>query len=610
LTGRAEAKAAAKTERPRWLKPTVLAGLGGLIAASAFGIAPYVFEPAALEREMARQIRATTGLVLEAKGPARFGLFPQPHLSMASLHLADPSGSLTIDADAFMGEVRFFPLLAGRLEISSATLIHPRLGIDLDGGPIASDSTIGQALHAAPGLPAGPDQRLGIVNLSDGSAMIGSRAAAGRIAVSHINVTVDWRNLNAPAALTGTAEFQGNTAEVAAWIGLPSSLMRGDRSPLALRIQSPSLNLSANGALESTPVLRFRGRISADAPSLPAVMALGGYKMPLPAPFANLSLASDAIIGGGAIDLQNLSLHLDGNDYEGTLAYQDSGETPSLSGTLATEQLSLAPFLDSMPQLLDSSRHWTTKRLNFDPQDRLNLDLRISATHLRVPPLAIDDAALAVITRDNRTEVALVVGKAYGGTIKGRASVGLSDSGLSLRATGSLGEADVSALSWDVLGRQRAGGTLSASGNLETNGANVRELITGLHGWVKAHVGNGELSDVDIGHGLREIARKRPDTVLSALRNGRTPFKTLSLGANISGGDVSIDEGLLQGPDANLTIEGKAGLDSRTLDLRTTATAPTPAVDPGAPPPWLAFDIKGTFDQPDVSPDFGAVLAR
>jgi uncharacterized protein involved in outer membrane biogenesis len=263
-----------------------------------------------------------------------------------------------------------------------------------------------------------------------------------------------------------------------------------------------------------------------------------------------------------------------------------------------------------MPQLLDSSRHWTAKRLNFDRQDRLDLDLRISATHLRAPPVAIDDAALAVITRDNRTEVALVAGKAYGGTIKGRASIGLSESGVSLRATGSLGEADVSALSWDVLGRQRASGTLSASGNLETNGANVRELITGLHGWVKARAANGELSDVDIGHGLREIARKRPDTVLSALRNGRTPFTALSLGVNISGGDVSIDDGLLQGPDANLKVEGQAALDSRALDLRMTAAAPTTAVDPDAPPPWLAFDIKGTFDQPDVSPDFGTVPAR
>ncbi|MDR3461474.1 MAG: AsmA family protein [Beijerinckiaceae bacterium] len=610
MIGRAEAKEAATSDHPRWLMPAVLAGFGGLIAASAFGIAPYVFEPATLEREMASQIRATTGLVLDAKGPARFGLFPQPHLSMAGVHLADPSRSLTIDADAFLGEVRFFPLLTGRLEITSATLIHPRLDVDLDGGPIPSDSTIGQALHAAPGLPDGPNQRLGIVTLSDGSATIGNRATAGRVAVSHINVTVDWRNLNAPAALTGTVEFQGETAEVAAWIGLPSSLMRGDRSPLALHIQSAALNLSANGTLESTPPLRYRGHISVEAPSLPAVMTLGGYKMPLPAPFANLSLAGDATIGGGAMDLQNLRLRLDGNDYEGTLAYQDKGETSALSGTLATEQLSLAPFSDNMPQLLDSNRHWSTDRLKIDPRDQLDLDLRISATHLRAPPLIIDDAALAVITRDQRTEVALVAGKAYGGTIKGRASIGLSESGLSLRATGSLGEADLSALSWDLMGRQRASGTVSASGNLETNGANARELVTGLHGWIKAHAANGELSDVDIGHGLREIARKRPDTVLSALRNGRTPFKTLALGANISGGEVTIDEGLIQGPDVDIAVEGKAGLDARALDFHATATVPGPPADPDALAPRLSFEIKGTFDQPDISPDFGTTPAR
>lgn len=605
MSGRARARDAAAVTRPRWLVLAIVSGLAALVGAAALAIVPYLFEPAALEREMAAQIKATTGLVLQPRAPARFGLFPQPYVSMAGLRLADSSGTLMIDAEAFSGEVRLFALMAGRLELASASLIRPQLRINLDAGPLTADSTIGRALHGGANLPKGRDQRLGVVNLSEGRAIIASQGA-GDTTISHINVTLDWRNLDAAAALTGTVEFQSETADVAVWMGLPSSLMMGDHSPFALRIQSPALTLSANGELENSPALRFRGHLSASAPSLAAVLKMAGRKPPLPAPFANVVIASDATIDANAIDLQNLNLQMDGNSFEGTLAYQGADGKPALSGTLATDQLSLLPFIGSLPRWYDASRHWSDTKLKLDPKDRLLLDLRISASHLSLPPVTIEDAALAVISRDGRTEVALVGGKAYGGILKGRASAALTDAGLNLRATATLSGADASAMSWDIFGRQRINGTLTASTNLETSGDSILGLVNGLNGWSKLRIDEGELSDIDIGHGLREIGRKRPDTVLAALRNGRTPFSSLALGFNITGGEAAAGEGLLQGPDATLTLTGTAALGTRQLDLQAIATAPAGA-DPAIPPPRLSFVITGPFDQPEVTPVLGAL---
>jgi AsmA protein len=602
---RARARTPAKARERRGALLAGLAALGLIVALIALANAPYLFKATTLQRAISRQVRLTTGLSLSSDGVARFALLPQPHVVMANLHLADPSGTLTIDADAFEGEVRLLPLVVGRLELASATLDHPRLAIDLDGKAMPADSTIGRALRPGAAVQGDGNERLGIVTLVDGTAAIHHGGAPGETLVTAINITVDWRNLDAPATLTGTVDFHDAPMDVAAWVGQPSSLMRGDHSPIALRIQSVPLDLSANGEVEGTPVLKFHGRVSVATPSLGAALALAGTNAALPAPFADLALTSEATIGAGAVDLPDLKLRVDGNDYEGTIALlgaspREGRDKPALSGTLATDQLSLAPFLSRAPPLLNTARGWNTSRFGLDPSDKLDLDLRISATRLRVPPLVIGDAALAVMTRDDRTELALVEGKAYGGSVKGRASIGLSDKGLSLRAAGSVADLDAGALSWDLFGRQRAAGTLSASLNLETAGDTPAALVANARGWVRGSAIDGEISEVDLGHGLREIARQRLDVVPTALREGRTTFQILAFAVALADGVATIEDGALKGSDCVLTLEGKADLAHRALDLVGLATAPSG--EDGAPP-RLRFGIAGSFDQAVVSPD-------
>ena len=78
------------------------------------------------------------------------------------------------------------------------------------------------------------------------------------------------------------------------------------------------------------------------------------------------------------------------------------------------------------------------------------------------------------MTRGKRTEISLNDGKAYGGAAKGRASIGVSDGVVSLRGAGTIDDADVASLSWDLLGRQVAAGTLSGAFNIDTSGRQPR----------------------------------------------------------------------------------------------------------------------------------------
>jgi AsmA protein len=597
--------------RPAWIVGTGVAVLAILAVTMGFALAPYLFNGSTLLSEITKQVRATTGLVIQTKGHARFDLLPSPHVSIETLHFDDPSGTLSIDADALRGEVRLLPLLVGRLELSSATLVRPRLVIDLDGRPIQPDSTIGRAMHAGDAASNGTSQRLGIVRLADGTAILKGKGFAHAPMFRAIDVTLDWRDLESPATLTGALSIEKTSADIAVWIAQPSSLMRGDHSAVALRLHSAPLDITANGDLASATTTSFHGHVAVNAPSLPAALALLSYDAALPAPFANLALTSDATIGVDrgvttTVDLPSLHLHVDGNDYEGTLAFQNDGKA-SLSGTLAAEQLNLTPFFSKTPGFYDTERRWTRTEVPVTAGAPLGLDLRISATHLRLTPFTIDDAALAVMTRNDRTEIALVEGKAYGGAIKGRVSFGVIGHDLTLRGSGSLSDADAATLSWDAFGRQVATGLLAGSANIESTGDSPAALMAHLQGWAKGHANDGELSGMDLGLGLRELARKHGGAVMPALRAGRTPFRSLTFSARLSDGIATIGDATMVGPDSTLSLTGSADIGTRGLDVHAIAATPDTATS--GPRARLPIGVTGSFDKIIFAPDFSDTVA-
>lgn len=595
--------------------PILAAGAALVVLLLAIGHAagPYLFRVATVQSEIATQVRVTTGLILATPSRARFDLLPSPRIKMADVHVSDPSGTLTMDAETLTGEVRLLPLLVGRIELASATLLKPRLVIDLDGRPVPPDSIIGHAIHARAGTSFGGDQRLGAITLVDGTATLSSRVPRHLPRFSDLDVTLDWRDLDSPATLTGTMRVAGTSTAVAAWVEQPSALMRGDRSAAALRLQSTPLDLSASGDVVVAAATTFKGHLAATSPSLTALLALCGKGGVLPAPFADVAMDSDATLavdraGSVTLGMTNLHLSADGNSYEGTLAYQGAGPTPLLSGTLATEQLALRPFLSRLPPLLAADRTWSDARITPTvPPGPLQLDMRISASHVRLPPFTVDDAALSVMTRGDRLEIGLNEGAAYGGALKGRLSIGLAPDGLSFRGAGALAGADASAIGWDLFGRQVAAGSLSGSGAFESAGVDTAALMAHLKGWARGSASDGDLTGTDLGLGLRALARGRTAEAEAALKAGRTPFQTLSFDLRLVDGIATIGDASMQGRDATLTATGSVDLATRQLDLR--AVAATPEVAVSGPRAKLPLEIGGSFEKPAIHAGFSPAAA-
>ncbi len=564
---------------------------------------PWTFSTAALRDEVAAQIRQATGLFTLSQGRAVFAVLPQPHIKIDQISFGDPSGALRISADYFKGNLRILPLFVGRLEIASATLLKPSLVIDLDENPMPPDSAIGRAAEAKSETveaAAADTARLGIVSLVNGTARLKTKFAASDVIIDDIDMTLDWRNLSAPASLTGKARVRGEFGDLAAWIAEPAELLRGGRSEMTLEINTDVLALTTNGTLSVAPKPEYNGRLRASSQALPRLLELIGYPISRTSSLSRFRLASDAKANAEGMSFSNLNLHLAGGDFEGSLAIETGAEKPLLSGTLATDLLTLDPFFAHFQKIVGDDGQWNREPLDLRALTTANLDIRISASRARLAHFEMQDAALSLLTHANRIDLSLAEAKAYRGLVKARASLAVGPDKVDLHAASSVTDLDVGALSWDAVGLPELTGLASATANFEAEGQNLAELLQQLSGKLQINVKQGDVRGVDLArilHPAQDGAAPSPD-----MRSLRVPYDHAQLGIKVLKGMAEVEQGLADGPGGHVLLSGSTTLPDRKFDLRAVILPAVPDDPTAKSVPDRNIFIKGPWDHPLIAP--------
>lgn len=605
--------------RRRKRLPKILYPFAGIAVFLAIVVAaaPWIFSNAALRSEIAGQIRRLSGLATLSQGRAVFVVLPQPHVNIEDVRFAGPADALRIEARQLKVYLRLASLFAGQIEIASLTLDQPKIDIVLDDGLMPPESVIGRAANGA--LPAADATaldavRLGKVTLVNGQLRVrtGTSFPDGPVPdlpVEAINMTLDWQRLGAAAILTGTAAINGETAAVAAWIGSPAGLLRGQQSAASVKIDAPAFSFSADGGLAAAPKWQFNGRLRASALSLRTLLERAGYSVSLPGPLDDFGASCDATIESGSSVLSGLRLRFDGNDFEGTLALQTRDKVPVLSGTMATGQLSLRPFLSSLPPASGHDGQWSREPFNLQKTGAADLDLRMSAAHVHFPRFEIEDAAFSLMRNGGRVEFTLAGAKVYRGTAKGRVTVELQENGIGMQAVGVVSGADLAALSFDALGWPGFYGAVTGTANLESTGASMRELMHNLDGLASLDAAQGQVGGIDLDSALRRID-KSPLGLLNGIRRGRTAFDRASLGLRFDKGVASIEDGKLESPNLALAFGGSVDFGERGLDLHAIAMARNATAGPGKESPDFRFDVGGSWDELAFAPDVRGLIRR
>ena len=599
----------------KWALAVVVVVLVGLAAA------PWTVSQDAQIAAIETQIKAGSGLRLVSHGRSVFAVLPRPHIRIYDARLEQGSGALTLSTSSLRVDLGLAGLATGQLSLARAVLADAVFTLDATRAPTLAAASA-KPPRGAPGSSQGgsekvfvPDlgQGLGEVQVTNGKVFL-RRASAEKaeIVADEIDARLEWSGAGAPLSLVGrcllpTMGEDRGPARFALWAAQPDKWTRGDASAITLHIDDGDFLLNLNGALALTPFPHFLGQIDGAAPSLRAAAQWLGMPLPLPGPYRDATLKGEASLDPDLLSFPSLSISVDGNALDGAASIRLDGQRPQIAATLAGASVNLGPMTEDWPAMAAGGQ-WSHDSFPASHLGGADLDLRLSANHVRLGDFQADAAALSAILKNGRLDLSLAEASAYSGQVRARAIIAESGTGFDLRGSVSAEKIDVAALLWDGFKRQALTGVGRGGLTFETSGDSYYELASHLDGRGDLAIDKGEIYGLDLGLAFRRMER-RPLTAGVELRSGRTSFTTLATKFSIVQGVAEIEEGVARDDRMTTYFSGRAQIAERTLDLHAAATR-SAASGGDAPSLQLGFSISGGWDDATVVPDALSLINR
>jgi uncharacterized protein involved in outer membrane biogenesis len=293
---------------------------------------------------IAAQLAERIGLPVQLTGPITLSLLPAPTLTARAVRIANPPGAAVADMVRLRAlEVKpaLLPLLAGRIELGSASLIEPEIDLErLPDGRLnwesAGPPAAGAGARSRSSATAAPPAALDRLVLQNGA--VTWRFAGGIERFEHINAAATLDEASGGFGATGSLVARG--ADLS--FDLHSGALGAADVPLQLTVTTrPAARLQLDAELTGPADDRhIDGQIAltgADAQAILGTLA----RVPVPAALAQ-PLAVKAELAGSvaALQLDHLAVDLGPAHAEGRLRLT-AGRPPDLALTLSMPQLDL-----------------------------------------------------------------------------------------------------------------------------------------------------------------------------------------------------------------------------------------------------------------------------
>ena len=579
-----------------------------VVALAAVGIGALVILPFLMSADVVREavkaeIRAVTGLDPVLRGGTSVSLFPTGAVSFDDVMLGDNrTGAPALTAEHVVARLRFFPFLAGRIEIADVSLVRPTIAIIFNADH--SSNWSGHIETLARNLKPGPDRPTSFseIRITDGTIILRDEAYEIVETLANVEMALAWPSISRSFAATG--RFAWHDEPIDATIGLTDfvAALQGDRSGLKIRLASAPFKFAFDGYISHRPTLKMEGTLAADTASLRDALRWAGQQTPPGGGFGRFALKAQTNVVGGTIGLSGVNVELDGNAGEGVLTF-DGRQT--LQGTLAAEGLDLTPYISAVRLLTGGERGWDSKPIALDGLDGVHLDLRLSAARVNIANAKLGRTAVAANLRGGNLTVAVGESQAFGGVVRGTFGLAKSPAGADFRAQLQFSNVDLEQCLGDMFGIRKLEGKGNLSFAVDSSGRSVYGLTKGLNGTAGLTSRKGAIAGFNVEQLLKRIER-RPLSGGGEFRTGKTPYEMLTVNLKIVQGVANVEDVRMEGPSVGLALAGSASIPERELDLRGTASllsvsasgsnAPAPAFE-------LPFMVQGPWDDPIILPD-------
>jgi len=589
------------------LKRLAIAVAAVLAAAFVTLVALSFLIPAASVRDAVKsEIRAVTGLDPILGNDVSLSLFPSGSVRFRNVILGDDrTGEPAVSADELTARLRYFPLLAGRIEIADVTLVHPTINVTFapDGQSNWSVliASLAHALQPDPGRTASFSE----IGIQGGTVVVHDAGQGATEKLEDLDFQVAWPSISRSFGANGHFVWHGEPVEASLTLSDFLAALTGQRSGFKVRLSGAPLQLAFDGQASDQPTLKIEGTLNVEAASLrDALRWTGKSKVPFGG-FGRFALRAQSDIGGGVVSLSNVNVELDGNSAEGALTLSSDGHR-LVQGTLAADALDLTPYVSGVRLLARNERNWNGLPIALDGIADFNLDLRLSAASIKIAATQLGRTAVAATMRDGKLDLTVGEAQAFGGVAKGTLGLAAADNGVAVTSHMQFVDVDLENCLSQVFGMHRLEGRGNLAVNLEGSGDSVLAVTQALNGTASLKAQSGAVTGINVEQLLRRLER-RPLSGSGDFRSGRTPFDQLVINLKVEQGMISVDDMHIDGPAVRLAVAGQASVPTRDLDLKGVATlvstTSTNEFD-------LPFVVQGPWDDPIMLPDPQSLIRR
>ena len=589
------------------LKRLAIAVTGVAAAAFATLIGLSFLIPAASIRDaVKKEIHDVTGLDPTLRGDISVSLFPHASVTFRNVLFADNRGAQqapALDADEMIARLSYFPLLAGRIEISDITLVRPTITVAFaqDGQSNWSGLTASLAHALAPNPSHGGFSEIGI---HDGTIVVRDARARAPEQIDNVDFEVAWPSISRSFAATGRFVWRDQQVEASLALSDFLAALTGKNSGVKLRLTSQPLDFTFDGTASNEPTLKMTGTLAVESPSLRDALRWTGKRRVPFGGFQRFALRAQSDVSNGTVSLTNVNVELDGNRAEGVLTLGTDGNR-AVQGTLAADSLDLTPYVKGARLMATNERTWDRLPIALDGLSDFNLDLRLSAASVKIANAQLGRTVAAANMSGGKLKVTIADSQAFGGSATGSLGIGNGKNGIEVSSHVRFDEVDLGNCLSQIFGlhnKLEGHGTLAL--DVDGSGNSVWAVTRTLNGTASLNAHDGALVGINVEQLLQRL-EKRPLSGNGDFRTGSTAFDRLALNVKIDQGLISVQRLEFNGPAVKLQLAGEASIPSRDLDLQGTATLVSAnSTDDFA----LPFTVQGPWDSPVPLPDASSLI--
>jgi AsmA protein len=614
----------------KWVGIILAAAIVLIIAAVL--IVPALVDLNAYKPEIEKKVADATGRPFVLGGGIKLSLFPWAGVALSDLRLGNPPGFKAKDfvsVKSFEVRVKVLPLIRRNLEVERFVVVGPRINLLRDQKGRANWEGLGKA---AP--PQGPKEQeaakgpselpiaalaVGEFTVKDGLVSTVDELAGTSREISDIQIALADVSLDKPIRFKMSARMEGRPVSMEGTMGPVGKIPGFGTVNLEMTIKAlGELTASIKGKVED-PALgrRFDMTLKVDPFSPRKAMELLGEKFPLDTSdpqaisraAANLRVVGDA----KALEVKEALLELDETKITLSAALSEFHK-PRASFDVGVDRIDLDRYLPKEPRAggnPKTSGQGGKGDMSGLRKPVIEGNVRIGA--LKAKGAKVENIVMKLAAKDGIFEIRPLSMDLYKGKLAVKARCDMSGDTPSMSVE-LLGEGiQAGPLLKDVAKKDFLEGTLKASMDIRTKGADAGGMKRNLNGKTEVVFSDGALVGIDIAGmirdakvtlGLAEKTGERPRTDFSELR---APFI-------IENGVARTEETTMNSPLLRLLAKGSADLAAETLDFRVepklVATLKGQGDEKERAGLTVPLLVKGTFSAPSIAPDLQRIITQ